>query len=75
MLKDELYALFAAMPDVVRDKLKPVMDNLLERAGELDYYLAPGTDDYEDEREQIMKEVNKIKYINDHWQIINAAGN
>jgi hypothetical protein len=74
MLKQELKKLFHDMPSMVQDKLQPVMDNLLERAEDLD---AMGMEDpeYEEERELIMKEVNKVKYLNDQWQIMNAKKN
>ena len=75
MLKKELEALFGAMPQVVQDKLKPVIENLLERAGELDDEDKKDSDYYEEERELIMKEVNKVKYLNDQWQILNAKRN
>ncbi len=74
MVKTELEVLFSSMPQIVKEKLKPVMDNLLERAEDLD---AAGMEDpdYDDERESIMKEVNKVKYLNDQWQIMNAKKN
>lgn len=74
MLKQELNTLFTGMPQLVQDKLQPVLDNLLERAGDLD---DAGTNvpDYEEEREAIMKEVHKVKYLNDQWQIMNAKKN
>lgn len=74
MLKQELNTLFTGMPQLVQDKLQPVLDNLLERAGDLD---DAGTNapDYDDEREAIMKEVHKVKYLNDQWQIMNARKN
>jgi len=74
MVKKELEELFNGMPPIVQEKLKPVMENLLERAEDLD---AAGMDDpdYDDERESIMKEVNKVKYLNDQWQIMNAKKN
>lgn len=74
MLKKELEELFGTMPQVVQDKLKPVIENLLERAGELDDE-DKDSDYYEEERELIMKEVNKVKYLNDQWQILNAKRN
>lgn len=74
MLKNELEKLFGAMPQVVQDKLHPVMENLLERAGDLDNENKE-SDYYKEERELIMKEVNKIKYLNDQWQILNAKRN
>lgn len=71
MVKQNLEELFNGMPAIVQEKLRPVMDNLLERAQDLD---AAGMDDpdYEDELESITKEVNKVKYLNDQWQIMNA---
>lgn len=73
-MKKELEELFAAMPAIVKEKLKPVMENLLERAEDLD---GLGTDhpDYDEEHELIRKEVNKVKYLNDQWQIMNAQKN
>ncbi|MCO6149275.1 hypothetical protein [Flavobacterium sp. NRK1] len=72
--KKELEQLFNGMPAIVQEKLKPVMENLLERAEGLD---AMGMDDpdYEEEAELIRKEVNKVKYLNDQWQIMNAKKN
>lgn len=75
MLKQELEELFGAMPQMVKDKLQPVMDNLLERAADLDEYGRKDPDYYEEEREDIMKEVRKVKYINDQWQIMNSKKN
>ncbi|MFP9114205.1 hypothetical protein ACLI1A_09685 [Flavobacterium sp. RHBU_3] len=75
MLKQELETLFAAMPQLVKDKLQPVMINLLERAADLDTEEDKTTDYYADEHEDIMKEVHKVKYINDQWQIMNARKN
>jgi hypothetical protein len=75
MLKEELQTLFAAMPQVVKDKLQPVMENLLERAADLDTETDKGSEYYEDEYEDIMKEVHKVKYLNDQWQIMNARNN
>ena len=75
MLKQELQTLFAAMPQLVKDKLEPVMENLLERAADLDSETDKGSDYYADEYEDIMKEVNKVKYLNDQWQIMNARNN
>lgn len=74
MVKQNLEELFNAMPAIVQEKLCPVMDNLLERAGDLD---AAGMEDpdYEDELESITKEVNKVKYLNDQWQLMNAKKN
>lgn len=75
MFKKELEELFNAMPQTVKDRLQPVMDNLLERAGEVDEHSTKDPDYYEEERELIMKEVHKVKYLNDQWQIINAKKN
>ncbi|MFP9099257.1 hypothetical protein ACLI09_09400 [Flavobacterium sp. RHBU_24] len=75
MLKQELQTLFAAMPQLVKDKLQPVMENLLERAADLDAETDKGSEYYEDEYEDIMKEVHKVKYLNDQWQILNARNN
>ena len=74
MVKKQLEELFNGMPQIVQEKLKPVMENLLERAVDLD---AAGMEDpdYEDELESITKEVNKVKYLNDQWQIMNAKKN
>lgn len=74
MLKKELETLFNAMPKIVREKLQPVMENLLERAGDLDE-AGPDSEDYDEEYELIQKEVNKVKYLNDQWQIMNAKKN
>lgn len=71
MVREELEALFGAMPKIVREKLQPVMENLLERAGDLDE-AGPDAPDYEEEYGLIQKEVNKVKYLNDQWQIMNA---
>jgi hypothetical protein len=75
MLKEELQQLFGAMPQIVKDKLQPVMDNLLERAADLDAEKDKTTPYYEEEHEDIMKEVHKVKYLNDQWQIMNAKKN
>ncbi|KOS05046.1 hypothetical protein AM493_02605 [Flavobacterium akiainvivens] len=75
MLKEELQQLFEAMPQLVKDKLQPVMDNLLERAADLDAEKNKTSEYYEEEREDIMKEVHKVKYLNDQWQIMNARKN
>ena len=75
MLKKELEELFGAMPQIVKDKLQPVMDNLLERAEDLDNYTDKASEDYDEEYEDIRKEVNKVKYLNDQWQIMNAKKN
>jgi hypothetical protein len=75
MLKQELEELFNAMPQLVKDKLQPVMENLLERAQEHDEHAHKDPEYYEEERGLIMKEVNKVKYLNDQWQIMNARKN
>ncbi len=75
MFKKELDELFSAMPQIVKDKLQPVMDNLLERAAEVDEHSTKDPDYYEEERELIIKEVNKVKYLNDQWQVMNARKN
>lgn len=75
MLKKELEELFNSMPKFVQDKLKPVTENLLERAGDLDNYTEKDSDEYDEEREDILKEVHKVKYLNDQWQIMNAKKN
>jgi hypothetical protein len=75
MFKKELQDLFTNMPVQVQEKLKPVTDNLLERAAEVDQFAADDPDYYENEKELIMKEVRKVKYINDQWQIMNAGRN
>ena len=75
MLEKELQQLFDAMPKIVNEKLQPVMDNLLERAADLDAETDKTTEYYEDEHEDIMKEVRKVKYLNDQWQIMNAKKN
>lgn len=74
MVKPQLEELFSSMPAIVQEKLKPVMENILERAGDLDEM---GIDDpeYDDEHELIRKEVNKVKYLNDQWQIMNSKKN
>lgn len=75
MLKQELETLFNDMPAFVQEKLKPVMENILERAADLDAEKDKTSEYYEDEHEDIMKEVHKVKYLNDQWQIINAKKN
>ena len=75
MLKQELETLFNGMPAFVQEKLKPVMENILERAADLDAEKDKTSEYYEDEHEDIMKEVHKVKYLNDQWQIINAKKN
>lgn len=75
MLKQELETLFSGMPQFVQEKLQPVMVNILERAADLDAETDKTSEYYEDERADIIKEVNKVKYLNDQWQIINAKKN
>ncbi|NDI99024.1 hypothetical protein GWA97_08050 [Flavobacterium sp. LaA7.5] len=75
MFKKELGELFNDMPQPVKDKLKPVMENILERAGEYDTYNSEDPEYYAEERELIMKEVHKVKYLNDQWQIMNSKKN
>ncbi len=75
MLKQELKELFDAMPQIVKDKLQPVMENLLERAVDIDNYQDKDSDEYDEEREDILKEVRKVKYLNEQWQIMNAKKN
>ncbi|WP_116788751.1 hypothetical protein [Flavobacterium psychrotrophum] len=75
MLKQELETLFSDMPQFVQEKLKPVMLNILERAADLDAETDKTSEYYEDERADIIKEVNKVKYLNDQWQLINAKKN
>lgn len=75
MLQQELKELFTAMPQIVKDKLQPVMDIIIERAEDLDNENDKSTEYYAEEHELIMKEVNKVKYLNDQWQIMNAKKN
>jgi len=75
MLQQELNELFTAMPQIVKDKLQPVMDIILERAEDLDREEDKSSDYYAEEHELIMKEVHKVKYLNDQWQIMNARKN
>jgi len=75
MLKKQLEELFRSMPQIVQDKLKPVMENLLERADDLDHYDRKEDNYYAGEHELLIKEVNKVKYLNDQWQIMNAKKN
>ena len=73
-MKKELEELFNSVPAIVREKLKPVMENLLERAHGLDE-MGINDPDYDEEHELIRKEVNKVKYLNDQWQIMNSKKN
>jgi hypothetical protein len=73
-MKKELEELFNSMPAIVKEKLKPVMENLLERAHSLDE-MGINDPDYDEEHELIRKEVNKVKYLNDQWQIMNSKKN
>jgi len=75
MLQQELKELFTAMPQIVKDKLQPVMTIILERAEDLDNETDKSSDYYAEEHELIMKEVHKVKYLNDQWQIMNARKN
>jgi hypothetical protein len=75
MFRQELEELFTAMPQIVKDKLQPVMDIILERAGDLDAEDDKQSDYYAEEHQLIMKEVHKVKYLNDQWQIMNAKKN
>lgn len=75
MLKEQLEELFTSMPQIVQEKLKPVLENLLERADDLDHYDRKEDDYYADEHRLLIKEVNKVKYLNDQWQIMNAKKN
>ncbi|AXG74517.1 hypothetical protein DVK85_09830 [Flavobacterium arcticum] len=75
MLKKELELLFNSMPQLVQDKLQPVIENILERAEEYDKYNSEDPEYYEEERELIMKDVHKVKYLNDQWKIINSRKN
>jgi len=73
-MKNELEELFNSMPAIVQEKLKPVLENILERAESLDL-MGPNDPDYDDEHELIRKEVNKVKYLNDQWAIMNSKKN
>ena len=75
MLQQELNELFTAMPQIVKDKLQPVMDIILERAEDLDREEDKSSDYYAEEHELIMKEVHKVEYLNDQWLIMNARKN
>jgi len=73
-MKKELEDLFNSMPPIVKEKLNPVMENLLERAQILDD-MGEADPDYDEEYELIRKEVNKVKYLNDQWHIMNSKKN
>lgn len=75
MFRKELENLFGKMPKIVKDKLQPIMENLLERAGDLDKEENKTSDYYAEEHELIMKEVHKVKYLNDQWRIMNERKN
>ena len=76
MIKAQLQEAFGKLSPYVKNRVMPVIDILLERADDLDSMnKEDDTDYYEDELESIMKEVRKIKYIEDQWQIMNAKKN
>ena len=75
MVKKQLEDLFSTLSPYVKNRVKPVIDILLERAEDLDEAGQEDRDYYEDELESIMKEVRKIKYIEDQWKIMNAKKN
>lgn len=73
MVKIQLQEVFGKLSPYVKNRVMPVIDILLERAEDLDSInREDDVDYYEDELESIMKEVRKIKYIEDQWQIMNA---
>ncbi|WP_417357065.1 hypothetical protein [Flavobacterium sp.] len=73
MVKAQLQEVFGKLSPYVKNRVMPVIDILLERAEDLDSMnREDDVDYYEDELESIMKEVRKIKYIEDQWQIMNA---
>ncbi|KGO83629.1 hypothetical protein Q763_03430 [Flavobacterium beibuense F44-8] len=73
MVKTQLQEVFGKLSPYVKNRVMPVIDILLERAEDLDSMnRKDNVDYYEDELESIMKEVRKIKYIEDQWQIMNA---
>ena len=73
MVKIQLQEVFGKLSPYVKNRVMPVIDILLERAEDLDSMnREDDIDYYEDELESIMKEVRKIKYIEDQWQIMNA---
>ncbi|QEE50511.1 hypothetical protein FUA48_13285 [Flavobacterium alkalisoli] len=76
MIKAQLQEAFGKLSPYVKNRVMPVIDILLERAEDLDSInKEDDADYYEDELESIMKEVRKIKYIEDQWQIMNAKKN
>lgn len=73
MVKTQLQEVFGKLSPYVKNRVMPVIDILLERAEDLDSMnREDNVDYYEDELESIMKEVRKIKYIEDQWQIMSA---
>ncbi|MUV02551.1 hypothetical protein GN157_02410 [Flavobacterium rakeshii] len=73
MVKTQLQEAFGKLSPYVKNRVMPVIDILLERAEDLDSMnREDNVDYYEDELESIMKEVRKIKYIEDQWQIMSA---
>ncbi|WP_330441776.1 hypothetical protein [Flavobacterium sp. C4GT6] len=73
MVKIQLQEVFGKLSPYVKNRVMPVIDILLERAEDLDSMnREDDVDYYEGELESIMKEVRKIKYIEDQWQIMNA---
>ena len=75
MVKKKLEDLFSKLSPYVKTRVQPVIDILLERAEDLDEAGQEDRDYYDDELESIMKEVRKIKYIEDQWRIMNAKKN
>lgn len=76
MIKAQLQEVFSKLSPYVKNRVMPVIDILLERAEDLDFMnKEDDADYYEEELESIMKEVRKIKYIEDQWQIMNAKKN
>lgn len=76
MIKAQLQEVFSKLSPYVKNRVMPVIDILLERAEDLDSMnKEDDADYYEEELESIMKEVRKIKYIEDQWQIMNAKKN
>ncbi|MEE1899966.1 hypothetical protein V1389_16580 [Flavobacterium rakeshii] len=73
MVKTQLQEVFGKLSPYVKNRVMPVIDILLERAEDLDSMnREDNVDYYEDELESIMREVRKIKYIEDQWQIMSA---